>query len=810
MASIQSLGIGSGLLTSELVEDIIGAEREATDLRIESKKAEFEAKISAFGALRSSLDKLISSSGGLSDSDTFLLNAVSSNNPEAVTATASPEAIPGQHTVEVLATARAHTLTSIRFESVDDVVGTGTIDVRFGTTTFSGGSYDSFVENSERASGQIVIDDTNNTLTGLRDAINNAAIGVNANVVDDGQGYLLVLTSDRTGEDHSMELTVTEGATAGLSALSFNATDNTPGTHLTQTVDADDAMAIIDGTTITRETNVVENVVEGVTFDLLGNNTGAPATVSVSQDTTAIDEKMQAFIEAFNELRTLTNELTDFDEDEQAGALLTGDSTIRTLLSRMRGFLSGSVDNVESSAIRALIDIGISTNQNADYTLELNSAKFSQALTQTPQDVVAMLADQVRASDAQIRVIGFQDSTQAGEYDINISAAARQASITGAAVAGLSGPITIDDDNDELSITVNGVGSGTIVLDQGSYDDGAALALEIETQINNSTLGAANARVEVRYNDTTNELTLSTAKYGTAATLEITSVDTNTETSLGFAVATQVVGQDVQGTINGVEGTGIGQFLSIPSDPEPATPGIYTATAISAFDTPPLTIDADNDTFKVSVDGVTSADIALTQGDYATGADLAAEIQSQINADATLSGAFKSVSVIWDVGDQRFEIRSGSTGPNSSVNIVSAESGVASDLGLSVGVGQPGKIAASRADAAAGFQVQVQGETIGARGTVTLVRGVMNELHTFLKQFVGGEGTLTNRLNGLDERIAELDQEASEFNDRMDLLEDRLRIQFAAADALISTLNSTSEFLDQQLSTLPGYTRDDS
>ena len=102
----------------------------------------------------------------------------------------------------------------------------------------------------------------------------------------------------------------------------------------------------------------------------------------------------------------------------------------------------------------------------------------------------------------------------------------------------------------------------------------------------------------------------------------------------------------------------------------------------------------------------------------------------------------------------------------------------------------------------------MQGTDVGERGTITLVRGVMNQVETFLRSFTGLTGALTTRVNGLDEQIADVDEESTKFSDRMDLLEERLRIQFAAADALISTLNNTSSFLDSQLANLPGYSRD--
>ena len=95
--------------------------------------------------------------------------------------------------------------------------------------------------------------------------------------------------------------------------------------------------------------------------------------------------------------------------------------------------------------------------------------------------------------------------------------------------------------------------------------------------------------------------------------------------------------------------------------------------------------------------------------------------------------------------------------------------------------------------------MRVQGDAVGERGTVTIVRGVMNQLQTFLSDFTGFGGGLNNRINGLGESIDEINEEAADFSARMDLVEARLRTQFAAADALIATLNSTSSFLEQHI-----------
>ena len=102
-----------------------------------------------------------------------------------------------------------------------------------------------------------------------------------------------------------------------------------------------------------------------------------------------------------------------------------------------------------------------------------------------------------------------------------------------------------------------------------------------------------------------------------------------------------------------------------------------------------------------------------------------------------------------------------------------------------------------------GIQVKVAAGDIGPRGEITLVRGIMNQLDRYLDSALSFGGSIDAKLNTLDELLAEVDAEEARFNTRISNLEERLRTQFAAADALISQLNSTSSFLESQLAALP-------
>ncbi|MES3008199.1 MAG: flagellar filament capping protein FliD [Pseudomonadota bacterium] len=221
MASIQSLGVGSGLLTSELVETILTAERAPMEKRLNLKQAVAEAKISAFGELKTSLSSFDAALSSLALPSTFNANQVKSSNDTAIGGTASTAAVAGTYAVAVSQLAQSHSIASSSYTAVTSVVGTGTLTFRFGTTTFDNDdAYESFALNTAAQSRSIVINSTNNTLSGIRDAVNNANFGVQASIVDDGSGYRLVFRSKESGEKNSLEVVAT--GTTGLKALNYS------------------------------------------------------------------------------------------------------------------------------------------------------------------------------------------------------------------------------------------------------------------------------------------------------------------------------------------------------------------------------------------------------------------------------------------------------------------------------------------------------------------------------------------------------------------------------------------------------------
>ncbi len=805
MASIQSLGIGSGLLTSDLIDKIVASERDATDARMAAKKAEIDAKVSAYGAVKNTIDALRTKAKALGDAPSLLINTATSSNPSAVSASATNKARGGVHTVEVSALARAHTIASHRYDDITSVVGSGTLTLRFGTTTFSeAGAYQSFTANPDRTDATVVIDDSNNSLAGVRDAINSAGIGVTANIINDGAGYRLVLSSDKLGAAQSIEISATEGTTPGLSALAFNAAASTPDTNMTQTVAAEDARVMIDGIVITRDSNSVSGVVDGLTFNLQATNAGAPAVVSVAQDTAGIADKMKAFVDAFNDVRALTEQLTKYNTDEKQGSLLTGDPAVRGIRAQLQRLMLVSVAGVGSGSIRSLVDIGITSDQDNQYYLTLDQAKLTAALAKDPAGVQGLLASQSTASDSLVSFSGFGSKTQAGSYPVNVTRLASHGSLAGGSIgAGAFPGVTVGDTNDNLAVTIDGIASGTLTLAHGSYATGAAMAQEIQTRINaDSALRAAGVTASVSFDASDNHFVVASTRYGATSKVAITTVDTATAADLGFSVAEGQAGVDVAGTINGIVANGSGQFLSLPAGPQEAMSGYNRGAAVADFTTP-VTLDATNNTFSVNVDGVASGVIALTEGDYASGAALAAEIQARINADTALVSGGTSVVVSYDTTSRQFTVTSATKGSTSAVAFQNVTAGAVTALGFGVGAGTPGRDANAEPDPAGGVSLQITGGMLGDRGTVSLVRGIMNRIDQALNSALSFGGLFANKQSSLDAQAKDLADQKSAFETRMTALTTRLQTQFAAADALISKLNSTSTFLSQQLSALP-------
>ncbi|WP_417539314.1 flagellar filament capping protein FliD [Marinobacter sp.] len=533
MAGISSLGVGSGVLTSDLVDQLVAAERRPTEVRLDQKTERTEALISAYGMLRSAVTELRLPMRQLGSADAMKSFSATSSGSNMEVSVDAGKAARGSYSVEVVGLAESQALASTETFADRDAssVGRGTITLQVGDKTT-----------------EITIDSSNDTLQGLANAINEANGGVSAGVIDTGSGYRLTLSADETGTANAVKITATEDAGAeGLAGFAFDPADAAANPKMEQTIAAADAQMKINGVLITRSSNTLENVVDGLTFNLkeIGQS-----TVKVEQDTAKVAERVQAFVDKFNELQGTIRELSTFNSDTGQGSILTGDSTVRNIQNQLKSVLTSIIPGLENASVRSLADVGISSDFRTG-ELQFDSQKFQKKLRENPDDVTALFAEQGRTTDSQVEFVRTGSNTAPGGYDINVTQMATRGSLNFAPIASVD--VAADS---SFTFQVDGETSATVSIAAGNYS-GTDFAAAIQAALaENQALNAAGRSVQVAY-DATEGLTFTSNRFGSDSNVSLTGLANVT----GLSTSTGTAGLDVKGTINGQAAEGDGQVL---------------------------------------------------------------------------------------------------------------------------------------------------------------------------------------------------------------------------------------------------------
>lgn len=220
----------------------------------------------------------------------------------------------------------------------------------------------------------ITLDSSNNTLEGIRTAINASGAGVTASIVNDGSDtpYRLVLTSNSTGTESAMTVTYT-GTDSTDQASSLLGYDGSSG-NMTQTVKALDAELTLNGISITSQSNTVEGALQGVTLNL--SATSSSQTLTISQDTDAIYDAISTFVTAYNSYVSSVDTLTAYNADSDTAGELLGDSTTRRISTELSSDLYTAIG---SGTFSYLSQLGISLE--VDGTLLVDEDTLTSAIT---------------------------------------------------------------------------------------------------------------------------------------------------------------------------------------------------------------------------------------------------------------------------------------------------------------------------------------------------------------------------------------------------------------------------------------------
>lgn len=377
MATISSLGIGSGLDVESIITKLMALEQQPiTD--INKKTDGLKTQLSTYGQIQSSLSTLRDAAAKLTNPDTWAGTKTTSSDPTAVTATASTGAAIGSLSVSVSQLAAAQTLASSTFSSSTASLGQGSITIELGSwATDATSGVTSFTSKSGATPVTINIGPGQDQLAQVRDQINAAGAGVTAAIVTDATGSRLTLTSRNTGETNAFRVTVNDadgnsGDAAGLSQLAYD--PSTSVSQMSLSLPAANARAILNGLPISSETNSLSSAIDGLNITLL--KTTPPVNLSVSQDADAIKKAVSDFTTAYNAVNQLLRAQTKYDSASKTAAPLQGDSTAVGLNNRLRGIAGGSTSL--STTLHRLSDIGLAPG--SDGNLPTAGAKLDKAL----------------------------------------------------------------------------------------------------------------------------------------------------------------------------------------------------------------------------------------------------------------------------------------------------------------------------------------------------------------------------------------------------------------------------------------------
>ena len=556
--AVSSVSTGGVLDVNGLVSQLMAVESRPF-VAMQDKEKAITAQLSAYGTLSGAVGSFQTTVTALADSSKYKVATASSSEPTVLTASAGKDTVKGNYSVNVTQLAQAQTISAAGQASTSALIGSGASTVLtfdFGSVTggtLADGKYtgSTFELDPARVARTVTIDSSNNSLQGIRDAINKAGIGVTASIISDGSDKpnRLVLTSDKSGETSSMRVSVAgDQDISDLLSYAPNGTQN-----MTQSNAGQNAKLTVNGVAITSQTNNVDNAVPGVTMTVAKIGT---SSVGVAMDTSGIKTALTNFVKAYNELNSTITGLTAVTPDLKQGAArtggpLVGDSTTISLQTSLRKMFAASVPGLDSS-VKSLSQLGVAFQK--DGTLKLDTGKLQTAIDKNSGDVIKLLATSGSTSDSLVRFVSSTSNSTVGTKGISISKLATQGTLVGSAPAGLS---IIAGVNDNLSMTINGITTKATLV-PGNYTIDSMVS-HLQSLINGAsgiTESATTNGVTVKQEN--GIISITSNKYGSASKLEISG---NGADEL-FGTPTMTTGVDVAGTIDGAVAVGSGQTLT--------------------------------------------------------------------------------------------------------------------------------------------------------------------------------------------------------------------------------------------------------
>ncbi len=349
---LTSMGVGSGIDVGLLVEKLVAAKKAPQQNQITNQAASANVQLSGLGQIGAALSALQSAMSSITDGSAFTARQVSSGDKDVLGANASGNPVSGSYTIDISQLAGSLKASSGAFVDSSAKVGSGTL-----TLTVDGKSMN------------LELDDSNNSLAQVRDAINKASDnpGVSATIVNGTDGAHLVLSGTRTGAANGFSVS-SAGGDGGLAALHYDAAASS-GNALNVITTAQDAQYTIDGLAGNSAGNSVGNAIDGLTLNLAKVG---QSTLTVANDGSKATSALTNLVSTYNSFVGIYQNLTKYDVTSGTAGAMIGDATINGINSTLSRLVGGTANG------GTLSSLGISLQ--VDGKLKLDSEKLKTGL----------------------------------------------------------------------------------------------------------------------------------------------------------------------------------------------------------------------------------------------------------------------------------------------------------------------------------------------------------------------------------------------------------------------------------------------
>lgn len=535
-------GIVSGFDTTGIIESLLGFQDQQIET-FNTRKADITTEQTAFKGIEARLLSLQTSLSRLNRTSSSVFDAISatSSNEDILQVAADSGANEGVYQLTVDSIASAHQIASQGFSETSEQIASGTVTIQVG----------------DGAPTTITVDEGNNTLESFVASINDQVSDVNAGLVFDqgSDSYRILLTSKNAGSDNEITLTSTSSGGAGT-VLDFSGPAVQEATDTVVTLGSGPgAISASYGST------KIDGLISGVTLDVKSADPGSAVTIELQRDTSIAQEAIEAFVAEYNGVIDTIDASTRYDPATDQASPLLGNRSVSVIKNELLSAVTSTV--AVGGGVNRLSQIGIDVNIAGKLTID--SVKLGEALDGSlegvePDDIKNLFGLNATTSNAGIEFLNGSTRSVASDvpYEIDITQAAEQATIT--ASSALGGSLVIDDNNNQLQITLDGIVTESLTLANGTYT-AEELASHVQSTINQSEeLGVHQAIVSL---SDTGELVITSEAYGSESSLS--SVSGTAASLLGFSGTESDFGQDVAGVflVDGVEeiAKGTGRLL---------------------------------------------------------------------------------------------------------------------------------------------------------------------------------------------------------------------------------------------------------